>query len=157
MIPLDAHSVSILSRHFCDALTTLGVFAAMPTLIVWLITRAKSRQLEKRAEIAKLAMEKYSHLDLETTDELLARLNPPTKTAAEKNFSRLTAACILIFLGLGLGAVCLFTNNLGIDSVDLLPILFIGGGAACIFAGLGLGFLVSYLVIKRKIAKGEVK
>lgn len=74
---------------------TLGVI--LPTVIVWMITRARIKRDNLRKEIILAAMEKNSDIDIE---EMMKKLNGPKKLLKEKLLTRLLFGSIFVGLGI---------------------------------------------------------
>ena len=71
---------------FGETLVLLGIFVVLPTIIVWLVSRYKKHETDKRAEIALAAIEKDSDLDLE---EFFKKMNPPRRSIKERLLDKL--------------------------------------------------------------------
>ena len=71
---------------FGETLVLLGIFVVLPTIIVWLVSRYKKHETDKRAEMALAAIEKDSDLDLEA---FFWKMNLPSRTIKEKLLDKL--------------------------------------------------------------------
>lgn len=105
---------------FGETLVLLGIFVVLPTIIVWLVSRYKKHETDKRAEIALAAIEKDSDLDLEA---FFRKMNLPSRTIKEKLLDKLLWGCIFTIFG-----VCIYMAlavfGMVIDSV--IADMFIG-------------------------------
>lgn len=136
------------TSQICAMLQVVIICAVMPTAIVLLLSRAKTRTMKERSELAKFALEKNPNLDME---EFLSKLTPQKKTATEKNIINLLIGCIFSFVGLA-GLVFYFIISAKSFEEAMIVLLF----ASVVFA-VGVAFLTSYFAVKSLIAKGKLK
>ena len=81
-----------------DIILPIFMCVVMPVAIVWLVMRAKQNETNKMAEIMLKAIEAGIPLD---TDFFKTQTRTLQKSLKERQLGWLTAACILIALGLG--------------------------------------------------------
>ena len=81
-----------------DILLPIFMCVVMPVAIVWLVMRAKQNETNKMAEIMLKAIEAGIPLD---PDFFKTQTRTLQKSLKERQLGWLTAACILIALGLG--------------------------------------------------------
>ncbi len=79
-----------------EMITLLGICVVLPILIVALVVRSKTNATNKRAEIALVAIEKNSDLDMEA---FFKKMNPPNRTIKEKLLNKLLCGCIFTIFG----------------------------------------------------------
>lgn len=135
--------------HISEALSLIAIFAAMPTLIVWICLMARNQMFDKKIEMAKIAVEKDPSLNLQ---DFLTKSAPTKKTYAQKSISYVLVSCICLFLGLGASAMAIVFKLQDIED----GFAFFGMGA-CVLLGCGLAFLVSFFYVKKLIRKGILK
>ena len=128
---------------FGETLVLLGLFVVLPTIIVWLVSRYKKHETDKRAEIALAAIEKDSDLDLE---EFFKKMNPPRRSIL---LDKLLWGCIFTIFG-----VCIYMAlavfGMVIDSV--IADMFIGLSMVAVPSlGIGIAFLINYFVGKKAL------
>lgn len=131
---------------FGETLVLLGLFVVLPTIIVWLVSRYKKHETDKRAEIALAAIEKDSDLDLE---EFFKKMNPPRRSIKERLLDKLLWGCIFTIFG-----VCIYMAlavfGMVIDSV--IADMFIGLSMVAVPSlGIGIAFLINYFVGKKAL------
>lgn len=80
-----------------SSLTPMALGVILPTVIVWMITRARIKRDNLRKEIILAAMEKNSDIDIE---EMMKKLNGPKKLLKEKLLTRLLFGSIFVGLGI---------------------------------------------------------
>ena len=135
-----------------DIILPLFMCVVMPIAIVWLVMRTKLNETNKMAEIMLKAIETGTPLDhdlFKTQTQTFRK-----KSIKERLLGYLTAACILIGLGLCLiilGIIfCLVSNytyETGPSVMILLP--YFGG----ILFAVGAALLVVYFIRKKTLAK----
>lgn len=135
-------------EEFLDSLIPLGICVVMPILIVWLRTRARQNETNKRTEIMLKAIESGATIDADFfKGQVVER-----RTLKERMLARLTAASVTGMLGIfGLvGGILFACKNCWDADDDLAIILIVLGG---ILLAVGLALFIVYLVGRRMLAK----
>ena len=134
-----------------DIILPIFMCVVMPVAIVWLVMRAKQNETNKMAEIMLKAIEAGIPLD---TDFFKTQTRTLQKSLKERQLGWLTAACILIALGLGsilVGAIIILINNWTYDTAPTAySLLTFAGGLVLV---IGIALLVVYFIRKRILAK----
>jgi len=131
---------------FGETLVLLGIFVVLPTIIVWLVSRYKKHEIDKRAEMALAAIEKDSDLDLEA---FFRKMNLPSRTIKEKLLNKLLWGCIFTIFGVCI-YIALAVFGMVIDRVDAN--MFIGLSMVAVPSlGVGIAFLINYFVGKKSL------
>ena len=134
-----------------DILLPIFICVVMPVAIVWLVMRAKQNETNKMAEIMLKAIEAGIPLD---PDFFKTQTRTLQKSLKERQLGWLTAACILIALGLGsilVGAIIILINNWTYDTAPTAySLLTFAGGLVLV---IGIALLVVYFIRKRILAK----
>ena len=131
-----------------DILIPFGICVVMPIMIVWLRTRAKQNETNKKTEIMLKAIESGAQID---TDFFKAQASD-RKTLKERMLARLTAASITGLLGVfSLAGGILLGCKSGWDASDDMPIMLVVFGG--ILLAVGLALFIVYFVGKRLLAK----
>ena len=134
-----------------DILLPIFMCVVMPVAIVWLVMRAKQNETNKMAEIMLKAIEAGIPLD---PDFFTTQTRTLQKSLKERQLGWLTAACILIALGLGsilVGAIIILINNWTYDTAPTAySLLTFAGGLVLV---IGIALLVVYFIRKRILAK----
>ena len=131
---------------FGETLVLLGIFVVLPTIIVWLVSRYKKHETDKRTEMALAAIEKDSDLDLEA---FFRKMNPPSRTIKEKLLDKLLWGCIFTIFGVCI-YIALAVFGMVIDRVDAN--MFIGLSIVALPSlGIGIAFLINYFVGKKAL------
>lgn len=134
-----------------DIILPIFMCVVMPVAIVWLVMRAKQNETNKMAEIMLKAIEAGIPLDpvfFKTQTRTLQ------KSLKERQLGWLTAACILIALGLGsilVGVIIILINNWTyVTAPSVYQLLTFAGGILFV---IGIALLVVYFIRKRILAK----
>lgn len=134
-----------------DIILPIFMCVVMPVAIVWLVMRAKQNETNKMAEIMLKAIEAGIPLD---PDFFKTQTRTLQKSLKERQLDWLTAACILIALGLGsilVGAIIILINNWTYDTAPTAySLLTFAGGLVLV---IGIALLVVYFIRKRILAK----
>ena len=131
---------------FGETLVLLGIFVVLPTIIVWLVSRYKKHETDKRAEMALAAIEKDSDLDLEA---FFRKMNLPSRTIKEKLLNKLLWGCIFTIFGVCI-YIALAVFGMVIDRIDAN--MFIGLSMVAVPSlGVGIAFLINYFVGKKAL------
>ena len=134
-----------------DIILPIFMCVVMPVAIVWLVMRAKQNETNKMAEIMLKAIEAGIPLD---PDFFKTQTRTLHKRLKERQLGCLTAACILIALGLGsilVGAIIILINNWTYDTAPTAySLLTFAGGLVLV---IGIALLVVYFIRKRILAK----
>ena len=134
-----------------DIILPIFMCVVMPVAIVWLVMRAKQNETNKMAEIMLKAIEAGIPLD---PDFFKTQTRTLQKSLKERQLGWLTAACILIALGLGsilVGAISILINNWTYDTAPTAySLLTFAGGLVLV---IGIALLVVYFIRKRILAK----
>ena len=134
-----------------DIILPIFMCVVMPVAIVWLVMRAKQNETNIMAEIMLKAIEAGIPLD---PDFFKTQTRTLQKSLKERQLGWLTAACILIALGLGsilVGAIIILINNWTYDTAPTAySLLTFAGGLVLV---IGIALLVVYFIRKRILAK----
>lgn len=134
-----------------DILLPIFMCVVMPVTIVWLVMRTRQNETNKMAEIMLKAIEAGTPID---PDFFKAQSQTLRKSLKERQLGWLTAACILIALGLGsilIGAIFILMNNWTYNTApSVFTLLTIAGGIVLV---IGIALLVVYFIRKRILAK----
>lgn len=133
--------VESLARGF---LLPSAICVALPVLIVWLVTRTKMNNDNKRTEIIIKAIEANNSIDV---DALAKSLEKSRKTLDEIQQGRLLKGCCFSLSGLAfiVCGLCVHFNDM-IEEDGFLGLLITG----LIALSIGIGFLIVYFSVRGK-------
>lgn len=128
-------------------LVPLGICVVMPVLIIWLNSRVRLNETNKRTEILLKALESGKEID----PELFKSAKQPL-TLKEKLLRRLTWACIISLSGVTMLVMGIITSNASSWqlSESPAPLAVYAGG---LLLAIGLSLLAVYFVGKKMLAK----
>lgn len=123
-------------NELAEILLPLGVSVVLPVLIVWLVTRARQNEINKKTEIMLKAIESGVAIDANLFNE-----QKGSKTIKERFIMRLAGGCIFTLMGI-------FFTVIGFLNRDATTGIF--GG---VFFAIGIGLLIVFFVGKKMMAR----
>ena len=123
-------------NELAEILLPLGVSVVLPVLIVWLVTRARQNEINKKTEIMLKAIESGVAIDANLFNE-----QKGSKTIKERFIMRLAGGCIFALMGI-------FFTVIGFLNRDATTGIF--GG---VFFAIGIGLLIVFFVGKKMMAR----
>ena len=138
---LSTGSATEIVLYVTNLIVSIGVCVALPIVIVWMVVRARTQQMDKKMEILMKAVENGQQVDpaLLVTAEEGGRKNNLKKNILNR---LLAGTCLTIT---GISAIVLFCI---FGDVKIQPYLI-----ALICLSVGIGFLISYFVGRNFLAK----
>ena len=130
-----------------EILVPIACGCVLPIMIIWLMVRQKMNETNQRSQILLAAIEKNPDMDIE---ELIKKMSPKKKLLKEKLLSKLQTGNITTLLGIGfLGCAIYMDYQGGMSPKDLRMFYLAGAILLCV----GIGFLISYFMGKKMLAK----
>ena len=121
----------------------------LPVVVVWLVTRAKQNETNRKADIMLKAIEAGVPVDMEQFKS--AKKKAPVSIKQEL-LDKLNGACITSLMGIGfltLGILRVVITDFGRNS--LLNKFWLPAG--CVLLAVGIGLFISYFVGKKLLSK----
>lgn len=118
----------------------------LPIVIVWIRSRRKINETNKRAEIVMAALEKNPDADVE---DLLKKVSPKKRLLKEKLLRKLLWACILTLFAVAGILFDLYQNIFGNGIEDLAREM----AYSLMVLIIGVALFINYFVGKRLLAK----
>ena len=128
-------------------LVSLGICVALPVLIVWLVTRTRQNEINKKTEIMLKAIESGATIDADFFKDAQKK----QKSTKERLLNRLIWGCAASILGVGLAVlgIVLWVNWNGTSSNDsIVPLVFAG-----IFLAIGIALFIGFFVGRKMLSK----
>lgn len=119
----------------------------LPIIIVYIIQRRKTKEIEKRSEFILAVLEKRPEINVE---RLVRHFNAPKNSFKEKLINKLTIGLVFMFVGLGIlvsDAIIAYLGGWNPDAIFWLA--FTGAVPFTI----GLAFLLSFFIANRMLAE----
>ena len=133
--------------HITGIMIVLGTCVVLPISIAYILSKRKIEFEKNRKEIILAALEKNANIDIE---ELVRKMNAPSKLLKEKLLKKLQWGLVTAFLGVGAIATAGCIGYAGGGSpMDIYTLGF--GGA--VLLGVGIAFIISYVVGRKMLAK----
>ena len=123
-----------------NILVPLGICVVLPVMIVWLVTRARQNETNKKTEIMLKAIESGATIDANFFKE-----KQGAKTIKERLLKRLTGGCIFTLMGVVFTVIGFVNKDM---MAEIIPCIF--GG---IFFAIGIGLLIVFFVGKKMLVK----
>lgn len=130
-----------------DILVPIFICVILPVTIVWLISRTRQNETNRKAEIMLKAIESGSTVD---PDYFKSGKQEGPKSIKQDLLEKLTGACITTFMGIAFLAL-FFIDKCGTN----IPLMFekfmpIAGG---VLLAVGIGLFITYFVGKNLLSK----
>lgn len=127
-----------------DILVPIFICVVLPVMIVWLITRARQNETNRKTEVMLKAIDAGATIDANFFK------NPKESiTIKERLLKRLTGGCIFSLMGVVFTIIGLVNRSMALDNdAFTIPVLF--GG---IFFAIGVAHLVVFFVGRKMLAK----
>lgn len=129
-------------------LVSLGICVAMPVMIVWLVSRTRQNETNKKTEIMLKAIESGATIDADFFKDTQKK----QKSTKERLLNRLVCGCATSILGVGLAALGIvqWVNWNGTSSNEsfVVPLVFAG-----IFLAIGIALFIGFFVGSKMLAK----
>ena len=130
-----------------DILVPIFVCVVLPVFIVWLVTRARQHETDKKTEIMLKAIENGAQIDPQ-----LFKTKQSTRSIKQELMDKFTGACVTSFMGIAFLAIGL-VNRINPGMIKGLWFLETALSSGAIFLAIGFALFLSYLVSKRTLAK----
>ena len=127
-----------------NILVPIFICVILPICIVWLITRARQHETDKKTEIMLKAIESGNPVD----PAMFKTKQPRTRGIKEELLDKFTGACVTSFMGIAFLVIGFVTDNpKAVWFMQTTP------WAGAILLAIGAALFLSYLVGKRTLAK----
>ena len=129
-------------------LVPLGICVVLPVLIVWLVTRTRQNETNKKTEIMLKAIESGATIDA----NFFKDAHKQQKSTKERLLNRLIWGCATSILGAGLAilGIVQWVNWNGTTSNDsfVVPLIFAG-----ILLAIGIALFIGFFVGRKMLTK----
>ncbi len=131
-----------------DMLVPISICVVLPLMIVWLVTRARQNETNKKTEIMLKAIESGATIDADFFKE-----KQGAKTIKERLLKRLASGCIFTLIGIVFTIIGFVCRNIMAEThknMDAFTVPYVFGG---IFFAIGIGHLIVFFVGRKMLAK----
>ena len=129
-----------------ELLLSLCVCVVLPVLIVWLISRVRKNETDRKAEIILKSIEAGMPID----PSIFKKPQSRQKTMKENLLERLTGACVTSFMGVAFLVSGIVFHGKPIKTFFFEPTYLIITGS--ILLGIGIALLVVFFTGKKMLA-----
>ena len=130
-----------------DIIVPIFVCVVLPVFIVWLVTRARQHETDKKTEIMLKAIENGAEIDPQ-----LFKTKQSTRSIKQELMDKFTGAGVTSFMGIAFLTIGLL-NRSNPGMFKGLWFLETALTAGAILLAIGFALFLSYLVSKRTLAK----
>lgn len=133
-------------------LIPVAVCVVLPVMIVWLISRVRQNETNRRAEVMLKAIESGQQVDPDYFKPSKRPSPAHGKTIKQELLEKLNAACITTFMGVAfiIYAIVCYYNPEAFDGFFLSSMAPIAGG---VLLAVGIALFVTYSTGKKMLAK----
>ena len=129
-------------------LVSFGICVVMPVMIVWLVSRTRQNETNKKTEIMLKAIESGATIDADFFKDTQKK----QRSTKERLLNRLVWGCATSILGVGLTALGIVQwviwNGTSSNESFVLPLVFAG-----IFLAIGIALFIGFYVGRKMLAK----
>ena len=130
-----------------NVIVPIAVCVILPVVIVWIISRVRRNETDRRAEIMLKALETGAPID----PEMFKKPVKQPKNIKQELLDRLTGACITGFMGIAFLAVgVLYLLNPDWRAFVSPSLMLIAGG---VMLAVGIALLIGYFTGRKMFAK----
>ena len=127
-----------------EVIVPIFICVILPVMIVWLVSREKQHETDKKTEVMLKAIECGATID----DTDYFKSPKPNKSIKQNLLSQLNGACVTSLMGVAFVVLGILKNNGLID----LPMPFVTMVGAILMA-VGIALFIVYFVGKKTLAK----
>lgn len=127
-----------------EIIVPIGICVVLPVMLVWLVTRVRRNEIDKKAEVMIKAIESGATID----SDLFKEAPKKRKSTKERLLNRLVCGCAASIIGVGLTAfgIVLWMT---LENDTYAPLLICGG----IFLAVGIALFIGFFVGRKMLAK----
>ena len=129
-------------------LIPLGICVALPVMIVWLVTRARQNETNKKTEIMLKAIEAGVAIDANFFKE-----QQGSSTVKECLLKRLTWGCVFTLMGVAFTVIGFVNRSMMADIQMSTDSFTVPCAFGCIFFAIGVALLIVFFVGKNMLAR----
>ena len=129
-------------------LVSFGICVVMPVMIVWLVSRTRQNETNRKTEIMLKAIESGATIDADFFKDTQKK----QKSTKERLLNRLIWGCATSILGVGLAVLGIVQwvdwNGTSANESFVVPLVFAG-----IFLAIGIALFIGFYVGRKMLAK----
>ena len=133
-----------------DIIVPIGICVVLPVMLVWLVTRVRRNEIDKKTEVMLKAIESGATID----SDLFKETPKKRKSTKERLLNRLICGCAASIIGAALTAIGIIPW-MTLEDDTFAPLLIFGGISLAVGIALFIGFFVGRKMLEKEIEAEE--
>ena len=133
-----------------DIIVPIGICVVLPVMIVWLVTRVRRNEIDKKTEVMLKAIESGATID----SDLFKEAPKKRKSTKERLLNRLICGCAASIIGAALTAIGIIPW-MTLEDDTFAPLLIFGGISLAVGIALFIGFFVGRKMLAKEMEAEE--
>ena len=133
-----------------DIIVPIGICVVLPVMLVWLVTRVRSNEIDKKTEVMLKAIESGATID----SDLFKEAPKKRKSTKERLLNRLICGCAASIIGAALTAIGIIPW-MTLEDDTFAPLLIFGGISLAVGIALFIGFFVGRKMLAKEMEAEE--
>lgn len=133
-----------------DIIVPIGICVVLPVMLVWLITRVRRNEIDKKTEVMLKAIESGATIDSDFFKEAPKK----RKSTKERLLNRLICGCAASIIGAALTAIGIIPW-MTLEDDYYAPLLIFGGISLAVGIALFIGFFVGRKMLAKEMEAEE--
>lgn len=133
-----------------DIIVPFGFCVVLPVMLVWLVTRVRRNEIDKKTEVMLKAIESGATID----SDLFKEAPKKRKSTKERLLNRLICGCAASIIGAALTAIGIIPW-MTLEDDTFAPLLIFGGISLAVGIALFIGFFVGRKMLAKEIEAEE--
>ncbi len=133
-----------------DIIVPIGICVVLPVMLVWLVTRVRRNEIDKKTEVMLKAIESGATIDSDLFNEAPKK----RKSTKERLLNRLICGCAASIIGAALTAIGIIPW-MTLEDDTFAPLLIFGGISLAVGIALFIGFFVGRKMLAKEMEAEE--
>ena len=133
-----------------EIIVLIGICVVLPVMLVWLITRVRRNEIDKKTEVMLKAIESGATID----SDLFKEAPKKRKSTKERLLNRLICGCAASIIGAALTAIGIIPW-MTLEDDSYAPLLIFGGISLAVGIALFIGFFVGRKMLAKEMEAEE--
>ena len=133
-----------------DIIVPIGICVVLPVMLVWLVTRVRRNEIDKKTEVMLKAIESGATID----SDLFKEAPKKRKSTKERLLNRLICGCAASIIGAALTAIGIIPW-MTLEDDYFAPLLIFGGISLAVGIALFIGFFVGRKMLAKEMEAEE--
>lgn len=133
-----------------EIIVLIGICVVLPVMLVWLVTRVRRNEIDKKTEVMLKAIESGATID----SDLFKEAPKKRKSTKERLLNRLICGCAASIIGAALTAIGIIPW-MTLEDDYFAPLLIFGGISLAVGIALFIGFFVGRKMLAKEMEAEE--